>query len=513
MTRFAAASSWGMPVLRWWSTRRTVGLVLVYAALAALLAVPMLVAQIPVGGDTLNHLARIYVRAHIDSDPDLARIFRVKSELIPYLGMDLLLTPLARVLPIMVVGRIYILALVWGLVGAVAVLRRVFVGRVGLIPAAAGLIAYNGVLAWGVINYALGLILALLAFAAWHTLRERPWLARAVLFTATATAIYLTHLLAFVLYGVLVVSYELFGRPRPWRAPLHDWAILVGQALPGALLWISTSSKVFKPAHLVRFPPIKDMLALKVLVLESPFMFRGAAGKMVVIPDTGLLSAALCALALYAGVRQGWLTWPRTVAAPAIALLILTLLVPFSMFDQNVIDGRFPLAAACLALAGVKMTPAAPRRFGLPAVVIVALLTAAHMADVALLTYRCDGQYAELRRAMAAIPRGSELLSVSDWKEPAPAGACSNLYIYEEMSQLVTIDRSGYEPGFYSLVTPVAVLGGRASDLSPTPADKFTTAPSSGYVLWLHFGHRRPVPPHLALLRRGSFFDLWTVTR
>ena len=45
---------------------------LVYAALALLLAVPMLVAAVPLGTDDLNHLSRIYVRAHIETDPDLA---------------------------------------------------------------------------------------------------------------------------------------------------------------------------------------------------------------------------------------------------------------------------------------------------------------------------------------------------------------------------------------------------------------------------------------------------------
>jgi hypothetical protein len=118
------------PAALWhaWAGWRGSGL----AALAALLAIPMLVATVPLGADDLNHLARIYIRAHIDSDPDLAQVYRIKTDLIPYLGMDLLLTPLARVLPIMALGRLYILALVWGLVAAVAMLQRVFTGRVGL---------------------------------------------------------------------------------------------------------------------------------------------------------------------------------------------------------------------------------------------------------------------------------------------------------------------------------------------------------------------------------------------
>ena len=509
-----AATRWATPMLRWWSTHRTVGLVAVYATLAVLLAVPVLVAQTPLGGDDLNHLARIYVRAHIGSDPDLARIFEVKSDLIPYLGMDLLLTPLARVLPIMLVGRIYILALVWGLVGTVVVLQRVFTGRIDLAPAAAGLVAYNGLLAWGLLNYVLGLILALLAFAAWHAQRKRPWLIRLVLFTGAATAIYLTHLLAFVLYGVLVVSYELLGRRQPWRTPLTDWVVLAGQAAPGLLLWLA-NHKMLTPAYLIDYGPFKDMLFSKVLILEFPFLFRGASGGSVGGVDTGLLSAAIFGMALYAGVRQAWLTCPRTLAGPLLALAVLTLLLPERAFGVALIDGRFPVAAVCLFLAGLTLTPAAPSRLALPIAAIVGLLMAAHIADVTLLMHRCDGQYAEVRRAMAMLPRGAELTTVLEEKTPnrAMALASTNLSIYQQMPQLVTIDRSGYEPRFYALTTSVGVRGGRESDVEPVNADKFTTAPKSGYVLWIHLGHRRPVPPHLMLLWRGSFFDLWQVTR
>ncbi len=64
---------------RWWRGHRTAGLVLVYAVVAVLLAIPVLVADVPLGVDDLNHLARIYVRAHIDQDPDLARLFEVRD--------------------------------------------------------------------------------------------------------------------------------------------------------------------------------------------------------------------------------------------------------------------------------------------------------------------------------------------------------------------------------------------------------------------------------------------------
>jgi hypothetical protein len=492
----------GVHISRWWGGHRTIDTALVYAAVAALLAIPVLIAEVPLGVDDLNHLARIYVRAHINSDPDLARLFEIRAEVIPYLGMDLLLTPLARVLPIMLVGRIYILALVWGFVGTVVVLQRAFTSRTDLGPAVAGLIAYNGLLAWGLINYVLGLILALLLFAAWHSQRARFWSVRLILFTGAATVLYLTHLLAFMLYGVLVVSYELFGRAQPWRTPLRDWVVLAGQAIPGLVLWSALSIKIPNADLAIHY-----RTTAKLLALDSPFLFRGAAGGL----DTGLLVVCCCVAALCLGVWRGWLTWPRTLAAPVVVLLALTVMLPFRMLGVSLVDYRFAVAAACLALAGLRLTaPALPHTLATAALV---LLTVAHMADVSALMQRCDGQYSELRDAMAALPRGAELATVLERTEPRPGIACTTLPIYEHIAQLVTIDRSGYAPDFFANVTSVSVRDGRRTDTDPTSADKFTAAPAAGYVLWIHLGHPRPVPTGLVLFRRGTFFDLWTATR
>jgi len=51
---------------------RPTALWIAYLALAALLAVPLLLVEVPLASDTLNHLARIHVRAHIADAPDLA---------------------------------------------------------------------------------------------------------------------------------------------------------------------------------------------------------------------------------------------------------------------------------------------------------------------------------------------------------------------------------------------------------------------------------------------------------
>ena len=280
------------------------------------------------------------------------------------------------------------------------------------------------------------------------------------------------------------------------------------------LLWIAVSGKInFTPAFIVDYGEIRQLLYSKWVILQSPFMFRGASGGAIGDLETGLFSGALCMAALYVGLREAWLTAPRTLVGPALTLLALTLVLPEQAFGIALIGARFPVAVACLVLAGLKPTPAAPLRLALPVSATVALLTVAHVADVAMLMQSCDVQYAEVRRAMATLPRGVTLSTVLEFDEPAPPGACTNLSIYLQMAQLVTIDRSGYESDFYSRGTSVGVRSGHVIEVGPMPADKFTEAPRSGYVLWIHFDHHRLVPPYLQLLRRGSFFDLWQVAR
>ena len=489
-----------MRLMRWFDSHRTGGLLLIYTMLAIVLAIPILMSSVPLGVDDLNHMARIHVRAHIGGDADLARLFELRGDLYPYLGMDLLLTPFARVLPTLLVGRIYTIGLLWGLIGATIAVQRAFTGRVGIGPAAVGLVAYNSLMAWGLINYVLGVILALLLFAAWHAQRARPWPLRLVVFTVAATGLYLTHLLAFVLYGVLVGSYELFGRAQPWRTPLRDWLVLAGQAVPALLLWNAVSVKMPSADLTFHYIPLAMAFAL-----ESPFLFSGAAGGF----DAGLLTGLVCGALLIVGLGRGWLVLPRSLAAPALVLLVLAIIVPFRALGVALLDYRPPLAAACLIFAGLRLTSP---RLAVPMATALAALTIVHVADVASLMHRCDAQYGELRDALTTLPRGAELTTVLERSDPARGVACTTLPIYEHIAQLVTIDRSGYAPDFFARVTSVAVRGGRAADSDPVSADSFTATPDTNYLLWIHLGRHRADPAGFVPLRRGSFFDLWAAS-
>lgn len=473
-----------------------------YLALAALLAVPLLLVEVPLASDTLNHLARIHVRAHIADDPDLARFFEIRDHLVPYMGLDWLLTPLARVMPTLVAGRVGIVLLLWGTVGAVLMLQRAFTGRIGFEPLLMGLISYNALLAWGFLNYILGVIGALLGLAAWHTMRERPWLLRLVVFTAVATAMYFVHLLALALYGAMLGAYEVFGRPRAWRTPARDWLLLGAQFIPAALLWIQLA-----------MPPLADeggaqwSCVSKLLGLVSPFLFSGSVGG----PSLGLAVFSGCMFVLYHLTRTGVLRWNRALAASAAGLMLVALILPYRVAGVFLDDMRLPIAAAYMIVAAVGIVPGAGRRL-LPwgALLVVAVLVQVGSAGEALRT--CDRQYGELRAALRSVPLGSILISAQE-DAPAPGVRCSDVRVYDHMAQLVTLERSGYSPTFFSRVTSVGVQSGVPEEegLDFTKSVTADMLLPGRYLLWMHLGnHARPVPLGLTLLRSGSFFDLFS---
>ncbi len=487
-----------------WPVSRTAALWTAYLALAALLAVPLLLVEVPLGGDTLNHLARIHARAHIADDPDIARLFELRDVLVPYMGLDWLLTPLARVMSTLVAGRVAIVLLLWGTVGAVVAMQRAFAGRIGFEPLAMGLVSYNAVLAWGFLNYMLGVIGALLGLAAWHAMRERPWLLRLVLFTAAATALYFTHLLALALYGIMLGAYEAFGRPRAWRTPVRDWLLLGAQFLPAALLW--TQLAMPSPGGLTGAVWVP---MLKVLGLMSPFLFSGALGEF----SAGLAVFAGCVFLLFRLTRTGVLRWDRRLAAPAVALMLMGLAVPTWTFGVFLGDMRLPVAAAYLAVAAMRVRPGAGPQL-LPLGLLLAAAVLVQVGSAGLAMRACDRQYGELRAALQVVPRGAVLTAVVEDDAPAPGFTCRNLNVYDHMPNLVTLERSGYSPDFFARATAVAVRGGLPTDRERWPAHLITPdmLPLGGHLLWMHLGnHTRPVPPGLTLLHSGSFFDLFSI--
>src|SRR6476660_3611098 len=98
-----------------------------FAVLAAIASIPILLYPWPPLGDYINHLARMHVIATVRSDPDLARFYQVDWQVIPNLMMDLIVPVLQRVMNVYLAGQTYtIMCFVVILSGTMALNRQLY---------------------------------------------------------------------------------------------------------------------------------------------------------------------------------------------------------------------------------------------------------------------------------------------------------------------------------------------------------------------------------------------------
>ncbi len=187
------------------------------ALLCVVLLAPLALVDVPPLLDYPNHLARAVVLASGASDPVLSRMYAAHWAIIPNLGTDLVLPPLLHLLPVHLAGRMIIgIAILLPVFGTIAYSRAVF-GERSLWPFASALVAYNGTLLLGFLNFVAGAGLALLLAAAWIAWRDRFPLWTIVLATIATVALFFCHLMSVVFFAVLIGGHELIAAVAPAR--------------------------------------------------------------------------------------------------------------------------------------------------------------------------------------------------------------------------------------------------------------------------------------------------------
>jgi hypothetical protein len=159
--------------------------------------------------DYPNHLATIQIRTTLSSNPYLKQFYKVHWLFTPYLGLDLLITPLMYFVSVEMAGRIVIvLTFVMICVGTILLNRELNPNNWGGLSLFAGIFLYNGAFNWGFINYIIGIAFAIWAFWIWVRYRTKAKGISIISFTVLGGIVWLMHLYAFAIYGVCVAGYE-----------------------------------------------------------------------------------------------------------------------------------------------------------------------------------------------------------------------------------------------------------------------------------------------------------------
>jgi hypothetical protein len=415
---------------------------LLFAALFAVGSLPVVLCDTLPLFDYPNHLARMHVLAGLDQSPALQSYYDLRWRPLPNLAMDLLVPPLSQLIPLGWAGRGFVLLTLFLLVGSAATLHRALFGGWSAWPCVAFLLLYSRVLLWGFLNYLFGLGLGLLALAAWIALAGRPPLLRLLLGTIFAFAVFFAHLLAFGLYGVMVVGYEAgLARRRGAGRRGAPWGLAL--------------------AVLALLP------ALAVLVLATPGSAGGSVGfgqpwrkldlLFSVFDNYNRTFDVVCfvifVLMLSLAFWRRWVRLAPSLAAPLVLLAAAYLAMPSRLATAYGADHRIPLLLGLLLVAGSRWTAPAlgAQRLFFGAALVLFLV---RMGIVTASWQASDRVYAGLLPAFDRLPVGSRLAVAYP-----PEALNSEATPLAHLPTLAIVRRDAFVPTLFAYATqqPVAL--------------------------------------------------------
>ncbi|TNE48589.1 MAG: hypothetical protein EP343_16020 [Deltaproteobacteria bacterium] len=416
------------------SPKRTTLILLGVLWLVSLL--PLAPFSTPPLSDYPNHLARQHVHVNLNQSPSLQRYYHKNWAWQPNLAMDLIVPPLARLMPIHWAGKCFLAILFLLLLGGVTVLHAALYREWSPWPLLAVLFLYNRIFLWGFVNYLFGVGLALWVLAAWIYLKPRPWFLRLTLFALLSLVVYLSHLAAFLFFAITLVVYEFSEwwsqTPRAKKPNLQSLSALLVPLLVPVGVYFSTSQGS-NPANVMEWGTLRH----KLLVLASGvrnFHDRLALVSCVLLFGVVVLLLVSKRLCLHKGL-----------VACAGVILVLTLVAPEVALGGDYIDTRLFLPAYFLLASAA--TWKFKKRWETIGVLIIATTFFVVSTGVLLYDWKPTVDIEkDLNKALRHIPEGSKLLPV--YVEPSPR---VSLPIWRHMPNLAIISKAAWVPTLFTM--------------------------------------------------------------
>lgn len=382
---------------RWWERRWLL------AIAALVMALPLLLPDVPPLTDLPGHMGRYRVQLELDGSPALQRFYHFEWALIANLGIDLLVIPLAPLFGLELAVKLIVLSIpVLTAAGAILVAREVH-GRVPPTIFAALPLAYNHAFLFGFANFALSMALALLSLGLWLRLDRLGRIrTRAALFAPLSLLLWVVHIFGWGTLGAAAFSAEVVrawdrgerGLAALWRAalnclPLAPPVLLIllwraGDAVGGTGDWFNWLGKLVWLATLLRDQWLDwDILSVAALV--------------------GLL-------AVTAVSRR--LQFSRNLIASAAFLFLLYLLLPRILFGSAYADMRLAPYALLVAIVAIRLTPDAGGRLASALAIGSLAFMGARVAGNTWSAAQYDRLYDRELSALAHLPTGARLVSL-----------------------------------------------------------------------------------------------------
>ncbi len=369
------------------------------------LLVPILLFPIPPLVDYPNHLARAHILANLDSAPLLAQYYISNWNIVPNLGMDLVVTPLAMFLPTLVAGRLFLALIVVGLVTGCFFLHYTLHQRLSIWPFVAFLIVYNRSIFAGLMSYWLGIGIGLWLFSFWILLRTKPSWLRLLVFFCGANVLFVTHFVAFGLYLFAVISYELvsfWSHRQVYDSSFKQAAITFTQfLLPLVLFFFFSPTSVGGSEISFGYSPSSKIVGILHLFHNYSHLVDGAT------------SVVLWTL-LGWGFYTKSLRLNRKMIFVLVAMIALYLVTPFWVLTAYCLDIRLFPAIAFFFLASIDFR----KKLSGNTTFVLLMLVVVFIGRMGILTYKwqqANAVYSKFDDAFEKIEPGKKLATAFGW--------------------------------------------------------------------------------------------------
>ncbi len=359
-----------------------------------LVSVPLFSTVLPPLFDYPNHLARMHLLAEGGN-----QFYAVHWTPLPNLAQDLIVPPLAQLMPLEVASKLFLVAIFGLIAGATIWLNRVATGAWRMWPLLAFLLLYNRMFLWGFLNYLFGIGVALAGTALWLALEGERWWLRILSASVVALACYLSHIAAFGFYALVIIGIELspvWGelRARRWAAVARRMAIVGAQfAIPTVLFFTYWHPADAGGISYGAFPRKADLVF-------SVFDNYNRAFDIVCF---ALFLGLIGCLAATRRLRLA----PRLAGAVGLVFAAY-LLVPSQVYGGSGTDHRLPVAIFLLLIAA--STSEFPNRRTAASIgLVAAVLLIARMAVIEYVWLRADHVYSADLAGIDMLPRGAKL--------------------------------------------------------------------------------------------------------
>ncbi|MBV8505405.1 MAG: hypothetical protein JOZ11_06310 [Alphaproteobacteria bacterium] len=365
-----------------------------YTLLMLLAAVPLFSTVLPPLFDYPNHLARMHLLSEGGN-----QFYAVHWEPLPNLAQDLIVPPLARLMPLDIASKLFLVAIFGLITGGTIWLNRAATGAWRMWPMLAFLLLYNRIFLWGFLNYLFGIGVALAGAALWLALEGERWWLRTLASSLVAIACYLSHIAAFGVYVLVIIGVELSPAWSELRA--DRWPALARRTAVAGAQFVIPAALVIDYWH----PAAAGGISYAAFWRKADLLFS--------VFDNYDRAFDIVCFALFLGLI-GWLAGTRRLRlAPRLAgaaglVFAAYLLLPSQIYGGSGADHRLPVAMFLLVIAS-SAAKFPNRRTAAAVGVVAAVLLVARMALIEYVWLRSDRIYSADLTGIDMLPRGAKL--------------------------------------------------------------------------------------------------------